>query len=73
LSSATPIGNVVVQIVAIVNSAGPITQDAESFDRLDQLYRAFLNTTLAAYGAAAKRPARSPAASRAAIRRATSL
>lgn len=54
LSSATPIVDVVVQIVAIVNSAGPITQDAESFDRLEQLYRAFLTTTMAAYGAVAK-------------------
>jgi TetR/AcrR family transcriptional repressor of nem operon len=74
LSSATPIGDVVVQIVAIVNSAGPITQDAESFDRLDQLYRAFLNTTMAAYRATARRPAaRSRAASRAVVRRVTGL
>lgn len=74
LSSATPIGDVVVQIVAIVNSAGPITQDAENFARLEHLYRAFLNTTMAAYGAAARQPAaRSSTASRAVIRRATSL
>lgn len=54
LASVTPVDDVVVQIVAIVNCAGPITQDAESFDRLEQLYRAFLRTTMAAYGAAAK-------------------
>jgi TetR/AcrR family transcriptional regulator, transcriptional repressor for nem operon len=72
LSSATPIGDVVVHIAAIVNSAGPITQDAQSFDRLEQLYRVFLNTTMAAYGAAARGPAPG-AATRAVIRRATSL
>jgi TetR/AcrR family transcriptional repressor of nem operon len=74
LSSTTPINDVVVQLVGIVNSAGPITQDAANFDRLEQLYRAVLNTTMAAYGAAARRrAARSSAASRAVIRRATSL
>ena len=72
LSPATPVNDVVVQFVGIVNSAGPITQDAANFDRLEQLYRAVLNTTMAAYGAAAGRPAAKPGtASRALTRRAT--
>lgn len=73
LSVITPIDDVVVQIVSIVNSAGPITQDAESFDRLEHLYRAFLSTTMAAYGASAGQPAaRSSAASLSSTRRNTS-
>ena len=39
-----------VQLVSIANSAGPITQDAGSFERLERLYRAFLTTVMAAYG-----------------------
>lgn len=54
LTSLTPIDDVVVQIFAIINGAGPITQNGQGFQKLDELYRAFLNTTLAAYGSAAK-------------------
>ena len=54
LASVTPIDDVVVQIFAIINGAGSITQNGQGFQRLDELYRAFLNTTLAAYGAVAK-------------------
>ena len=53
-ASVTPIDDVVVQIFAIINGAGSITQNGQGFQRLDELYRAFLNTTLAAYGAVAK-------------------
>jgi hypothetical protein len=52
---------VVLQLVTIVNCAGPITQDAANFERLEQLYRAFLRTTIAAYGARRRRaPAAAP-------------
>ncbi len=50
LSSDAPVGDIVVQAVSIANSAGPITQDAGSFERLEALYSAFLRTTRAAYG-----------------------
>ena len=45
-----PVEEIVVQLVSIANSAGPITQDANSFERLEKLYRAFLMTVTAAYG-----------------------
>jgi AcrR family transcriptional regulator len=61
LSAATPVEDVVLQLVTIVNCAGPITQDAATFERLEQLYRAFLRTTIAAYGARRRRaPAAAP-------------
>lgn len=50
LAMASPIEDIVIQLVSIANSAGPITQDAASFQRLEELYRAFLRTTEAAYG-----------------------
>jgi AcrR family transcriptional regulator len=36
-----PTEDVALQLVSIANSAGPITQDAASFERLEQLYRGF--------------------------------
>jgi AcrR family transcriptional regulator len=36
-----PTDEVALQLVSIANSAGPITQDAGSFERLEQLYRGF--------------------------------
>ncbi len=69
LSDATPVEDVVLQLVSIVNCAGPITQDAASFDRLEQLYRAFLRTTLVAYGARGGGRAAEPEAGRAAAKR----
>ncbi len=44
-----PVEDIVVLLVSIANSAGSITQDAGDFERLAQLYRAFLKTVEAAY------------------------
>jgi AcrR family transcriptional regulator len=60
LSPATPIEDLVLQMVGFINSAGPITQDAASFGTLERIYRAFLRTTLAAYGQGADRAAAAP-------------
>lgn len=50
LASGTPVDDVALQIASVVNSAGPITQDAANVARLEQVYRAFLATVLKAYG-----------------------
>lgn len=50
LAKNSPVGEIVIQLVSIANSAGPITQDAGNFARLEELYLAFLNTVQAAYG-----------------------
>jgi len=50
LSAATPVSDVALQLAAIANSAGPITQDAGDFDRLEQLYAAFTRTLMIAFG-----------------------
>ena len=50
LIAAAPVNEIVVQAVSIANAAGTIAQDAGTFDRVDNLYRAFLRTVLAAYG-----------------------
>jgi TetR/AcrR family transcriptional regulator, transcriptional repressor for nem operon len=42
--------DIALQLVAIVNSADPITQDAGSFDRLETLYRGLTRIVLHAYG-----------------------
>ncbi len=52
LSAETPVDDVVLQITSIINSAGPITQDAGSIVPLEQLYKAFLRMVLAAFGPA---------------------
>jgi len=39
--ASMPAEDVALQLVSIANSAGPITQDAGSFQRLEQLYRGF--------------------------------
>lgn len=52
-----PIRDIVIQLVSIANSAGPITQDAGSFQRLEELYTAFLYTVQAAYGRQKMTPA----------------
>lgn len=44
-----PVEDIAVLLVSIANSAGPITQDAGNFERLAELYRAFLRTVEAAY------------------------
>ena len=45
-----PVEDVALQLVSIANSAGPITQDAGDFDRLEQLYLAFGRIVQHAYG-----------------------
>lgn len=45
-----PVEDIVLQLVAIVNSADPITQDAGTFDRLETLYRGLVRIVLHAYG-----------------------
>jgi AcrR family transcriptional regulator len=45
-----PKEDVVLQLVAIANSAGPITQDGGNFDRLEQLYLSFSHIIEDAYG-----------------------
>lgn len=50
LSEGIPKRDIALQLVAIANSAGPITQDGGSFDRLEQLYLSFARIVLHAYG-----------------------
>ncbi|TCR67201.1 TetR/AcrR family transcriptional regulator [Bosea sp. BK604] len=52
LSNDIPRSDVALQLVAIANSAGPITQDGGSFDRLEQLYRSLTRIVHHAYGPA---------------------
>ena len=49
-SRSMPVEDVALQLVSIANSAGPITQDAGDFDRLEQLYLAFGRIVQHAYG-----------------------
>jgi AcrR family transcriptional regulator len=56
-----PVDDVALQLVAIANSAGPITQDAGDFDRLEQLYFAFGRIVQHAYGKPASRASTAPA------------
>lgn len=65
LSPAIPIRDIALQLVAIANSAGPITQDGGSFDRLEQLYLSFARIVDHAYGRKCERTkTRSPRAKR---------
>ncbi|MFN3460069.1 MAG: TetR/AcrR family transcriptional regulator [Oceanibaculum sp.] len=50
ISQDAPARDIVVQIVAIIDSAGSITSDAGSFDRLEHLYTAYLRVLTHAYG-----------------------
>ncbi|MFO1057799.1 MAG: TetR/AcrR family transcriptional regulator [Dongiaceae bacterium] len=52
-SASLPVQDVALLLVSLANSAGPITQDAGSFERLEQLYLAFARILNHAYGAAA--------------------
>jgi TetR/AcrR family transcriptional repressor of nem operon len=45
-----PVEDVALQLVSIANSAGPITQDAGDFNRLEQLYAAFARIMNHAFG-----------------------
>ena len=49
-NQSMPAEDVALQLMSIANSAGPITQDAGNFDRLEQLYRAFSRIIQHAYG-----------------------
>jgi TetR/AcrR family transcriptional regulator, transcriptional repressor for nem operon len=59
LMPRAPRTDIAVQLIAIVDSAGSITQDGGSFDRLERLYTAYLHIIDHAYGAKPK-----PAAAR---------
>ena len=50
LVASAPVDDIALQIVAIINSAGPITQDAGDFERLEELYLAFGRIIRHAYG-----------------------
>lgn len=50
LSSDMPVEDVALQLFSIANSASPITQDAGSFDRLEQLYMGFARIVVQAFG-----------------------
>ena len=56
LSAEIPTSDITLQLVSIANSAGPITQDGGSFDRLEQLYLSFGRVILHAYGTDRARP-----------------
>jgi AcrR family transcriptional regulator len=45
-----PVEDVALQLVSIANSGGPITQDARSFGRLEQLYSSFARIITLAFG-----------------------
>jgi TetR/AcrR family transcriptional repressor of nem operon len=45
-----PVEDVALQLIGIANSAAPITQDAGSFDRLEQLYMGFTRIVTNAFG-----------------------
>jgi AcrR family transcriptional regulator len=49
-SAAMPVDDVALQLFSIANSASPITQDAGSFDRLEQLYLGFARIVAHAFG-----------------------
>lgn len=53
--ASMPVEDVTLQLVGIANSAAPITQDAGSFDRLEQLYLGFTRLITHAYGGDAAR------------------
>lgn len=50
IAATAPTKDIVVQLVAIVDSAGSITQDAGSFRRLEHLYTAYIRIVSHAYG-----------------------
>ncbi len=58
IAADAPTRDVAVQLVAIVDSAGSITQDAASFDRLEHLYTAYVRIIGHAYGGKKAEPQR---------------
>jgi len=57
IAADAPVHDITVQIVAIIDSAGSITQDAGSFVRLEHLYLAHMRVVAHAYGSKRKRSA----------------
>ncbi len=54
-SADAPVKEITLQLMSITNfSAGPVTQDAGGFARLEQLYLAFSRTVTQAYGSGAE-------------------
>jgi TetR/AcrR family transcriptional repressor of nem operon len=54
LTKDAPISDLALQLVAVTNSAGPITQDTGSFQRLEELYESFGRIVRHAYSAPRK-------------------
>lgn len=52
LTRDAPVTDIAIQLLSIVDSAGSITQDGGSFDRLERLYTAHINIVRHAYGSA---------------------
>jgi AcrR family transcriptional regulator len=50
IAADAPARDIAIQLIAIVDSAGSITQDAGSFERLEHLYTAYLRIIGHAYG-----------------------
>jgi AcrR family transcriptional regulator len=50
IAPEAPARDIAIQLIAIVDSAGSITQDAGSFERLEHLYTAYLRIIDHAYG-----------------------
>lgn len=71
LSSEIPIRDIALQLVAIADSAGPITQDGGSFARLEQLYLSFARIVNHAYGIKRRAPAKAFRAAKTAPARAS--
>ena len=58
IAKDAPVNDIAVQIVSIIESAGPITQDAGSFARLEHLYLAHMRVISHAYVTKRKRTPR---------------
>jgi AcrR family transcriptional regulator len=58
--ASMPVQEVALQLVGIANSAAPITQDAGSFGRLEQLYMGFTRIITHAFGTGASAAADGP-------------
>jgi AcrR family transcriptional regulator len=58
IAKDAPVNDIAVQIVSIIESAGPITQDAGSFARLEHLYLAHMRVISHAYVTKRKRAPR---------------
>lgn len=55
LVATAPVGDIVVQIVSVIDSAGLLTQNAGSFQRLEHLYLACMRVVVHGYGSDATR------------------